>query len=941
MTAHDEGDGSGADSFDDIVLPWARRDDKHEQQQPQQQQQHDEEQMREEESGCGEYVRATSLADGREVRLRLRAPFTPDDAAAALQDALGARADDAPHTAWVRETLARCTAEDARREAEAAAAAAAAQAAKEVAAESNSSSATTDGAAPHSFTSKYAPRTYGDLLTDEALNREVLRWLVAWRTGRVGDEHRCPVVVLAGPPGTGKTTLAHVLARQAGYDVVELNASDVRAGAAFERAVADAVSFASVLGSAAARRPNLLLIDEIDGIAATTTDGAGTERGPAHVLAAMVEATLRARRTTRRTRASRPARRHTGSDNEGDDDDENDDDEEKEEQEEGNGPATTGAAGAAGGRRRAGRGGTAAAVTRRTRGATVVRHPIICTCNDLYVPALRPLRRAATVVAVHRPGAARFLQILRRVCAAEHIAASASALTALCELSGYDMRSALNTLEFVARAVAPGTLVTPATVQRAAAGAKDVAAAARDVWARLLFPPESSSSSSSTTSATASASATTTSASGTDGASLLAAVEATGEPERVLEGCWLNYATLPAAQHDAGLQRCVACADALSQLDAGAGVLQTRGSAAPQQHRALGDALWGLACLAYKVHGTDRCAAAGPLLGAPGVLAYPACHAAMWRHRQALLSVAESFADALPPRARQGLLGLLPLRRRVAPPAAALEDELLPHLAAVLRPRVRPVARALLRPAEQHALAAAAAVMDALGLAHRTATDPPPAHLVLDPFVFLFPPLPLFFIISGHHCLTRSVCALCVLANKQKKRPVEDLLCYGGRAVDEALGHTDAFFQRQQRQHEMYGTPLTHTRTPTFTGARAEQSDAQRRLVQGELEHLRQQRAQARLRAHAPAAPVIRVLEDLIPAAPAAAQPPPKKTRRDFFGRTIPVSSSDGHNSSGSSGGGGATGEHKDTRKQLFVKYKHQEGFTNAVKRKLTMAYFL
>ena len=170
---------------------------------------------------------------------------------------------------------------------------------------------------------------------------------------------------------------------------------------------------------------------------------------------------------------------------------------------------------------------------------------------------------------------------------------------------------------------------------------------------------------------------------------------------------------------------------------------------------------------------------------------------------------------------------------------------------------------------------------------------------------------------------------------------MEDLLCYGGRAVDEALGHTDAFFQRQQRQHEMYGTPLTHTRTPTFTGARAEQSDAQRRLVQGELEHLRQQRAQARLRAHAPAAPVIRVLEDLIPAAPAAAQPPPKKTRRDFFGRTIAVSSSDGHNSSGSSGGGGATGEHKDTRKQLFVKYKHQEGFTNAVKRKLTMAYFL
>lgn len=162
--------------------------------------------------------------------------------------------------------------------------------------------------------------------------------------------------------------------------------------------------------------------------------------------------------------------------------------------------------------------------------------------------------------------------------------------------------------------------------------------------------------------------------------------------------------------------------------------------------------------------------------------------------------------------------------------------------------------------------------------------------------------------------------------------------------MDEALGRNDAFFQRQQRQHEMYGAPLTHTRTAAFTVARAEQSDAQRRLVQAELEHLRQQRVQARLRAHAPAAPVIRVLEDLITASSTApgsgsAPPPQKRTRRDFFGRVIPVDSEEDHNTTSNSGNNNTTGEHKKT--QLFVKYKHQEGFTNAVKRKLTMAYFL
>ena len=40
--------------------------------------------------------------------------------------------------------------------------------------------------------------------------------------------------MLYGPPGLGKTTLAHVVASHAGYNVVEMNASDDRSLQAFK-----------------------------------------------------------------------------------------------------------------------------------------------------------------------------------------------------------------------------------------------------------------------------------------------------------------------------------------------------------------------------------------------------------------------------------------------------------------------------------------------------------------------------------------------------------------------------------------------------------------------------------------------------------------------------------------------------------------------------------
>ena len=67
-------------------------------------------------------------------------------------------------------------------------------------------------------------------------------------------------ILLVGPPGVGKTTLAKLAAKQFGYDMIELNASDVRNKGRIQEILEPILSSESLLGHP------MIFIDEVDGI---------------------------------------------------------------------------------------------------------------------------------------------------------------------------------------------------------------------------------------------------------------------------------------------------------------------------------------------------------------------------------------------------------------------------------------------------------------------------------------------------------------------------------------------------------------------------------------------------------------------------------------------------------------------------------------------------
>jgi len=107
---------------------------------------------------------------------------------------------------------------------------------------------------------KYRAKKYSDIISQDLAIVEIKKFLQEFPKKKG--------VILHGPAGTGKTSLALAAVYENNYDVLELNASDLRNRAKLEEVLKPATLQQSLF-----KKGKILLMDEVDGVTGTDIGG--------------------------------------------------------------------------------------------------------------------------------------------------------------------------------------------------------------------------------------------------------------------------------------------------------------------------------------------------------------------------------------------------------------------------------------------------------------------------------------------------------------------------------------------------------------------------------------------------------------------------------------------------------------------------------------------
>ncbi|GAA5883791.1 hypothetical protein JCM16303_002375 [Sporobolomyces ruberrimus] len=146
------------------------------------------------------------------------------------------------------------------------------------------------------WTTKYAPKKITEICGNKGFVEKLGKWLELWPKSvacnfkKPGPDamgtFRC--VLISGPPGIGKTTAAHLVAKLQDYDILELNASDTRSKKLLESAFSSKITDTTLSGFFKApgggdsdegglgvNKKSIIIMDEVDGMSAGDRGGVG------------------------------------------------------------------------------------------------------------------------------------------------------------------------------------------------------------------------------------------------------------------------------------------------------------------------------------------------------------------------------------------------------------------------------------------------------------------------------------------------------------------------------------------------------------------------------------------------------------------------------------------------------------------------------------------
>mmetsp|Transcript_42269 Transcript_42269/g.49395 ORF Transcript_42269/g.49395 Transcript_42269/m.49395 type:complete len:1228 (+) Transcript_42269:91-3774(+) len=243
---------------------------------------------------------------------------------------------------------------------------------------------------------------------------------------RPPPSHR--VILLCGPPGVGKTTLAHIVAKHAGYRPLEINASDECTASILYQRITQAMESQSVVGALIQKtdkngniikpKPNCLILDEIDGMIDTggggSSGGGGQGGGKNNAIQGLLDLIKADMPPPSKYKVNNKAPLLSNTDN--------------------NDKSST----------------SKSNKKSKTVSAPYLKRPMILICNHKFTPALRSILPFCKVLDVRPPTHVRLVGRLQSVLGAETLCCPSGKLQNLVVDSGGDIRSCLYTIQMAA-----------------------------------------------------------------------------------------------------------------------------------------------------------------------------------------------------------------------------------------------------------------------------------------------------------------------------------------------------------------------------------------------------------------------------------------------------------------------------------------------------------